>query len=192
VFAKPDAVMEERLEGWVYLVEFKSRLLPYAPHDFIEKIRAKEMLQCLISAHVYREASQQSQPVVPVLRYSNAVITFENWEKVTAKLDFYRKLYFTVEKQESVSATALATFIGLVDVDWMVEPLDEAEAILRGKAMERMVLHGGFPEEEEEIVIGDGESIPINPATGLPMLYGMDGFDVAGSPYGMDWRQRKV
>lgn len=30
------------------------------------------------------------------------------------------------------------------------------------------------------------ESCPINPATGLPMVGGCGGFDVAGNPYGVD------
>lgn len=30
------------------------------------------------------------------------------------------------------------------------------------------------------------EACPINPATGLPMVGGCGGFDVAGNPYGVD------
>ena len=34
--------------------------------------------------------------------------------------------------------------------------------------------------------------IDINPATGLPMIDGCGGVDVAGSPYGMDLHQNSI
>ena len=144
VFAKPDAVLQDITKNQIYVIEFKSRILNYKPDNFVDIIKPREFLQTLTAAYVYKQ-QKEGLTIIPVLRFSNAIILLSDWESVIPKFDFYRQIYFSLESKQdkdSVKSSELANFISLVDFDFIVEPKDEEEARLRGDGRHAMVLQG--------------------------------------------------